>query len=95
MFYLCVMPVISMFYGIVIMMFYMDNKKHKHPHIHAGYQGKMSVFAIPSGKLLAGSIPANKRKLVEAWIEIHNAELMKDWELAVNGTKPNKIQPLK
>ena len=89
------MPVISTFYGIVIMMFYMDNKKHKLPHIHVSCQGKLSVFAIPSGRLLEGKIPANKRKLVEAWIEIHAVELMADWSLAVGGSKPYKIEPLK
>ena len=88
------MPVISMFYGMVIMMFYMDNKEHKLPHIHVRCQGEKSVFEIPSGRLLAGKIPSNKRKLVEAWIEIHQIELMKDWELSVSGTKPNKIKPL-
>lgn len=89
------MPVISMFYGIVIMMYYMDKKQHKLPHIHVSYQDVESVFAIPSGKLLEGKIPVNKRKLVEAWIEIHREELMADWELAVHGMKPYKIEPLK
>ena len=89
------MPVIARFYGIIVMMFFMDNKKHNLPHIHARYQGKTSVFEIPSGKLLAGEIPANKRKLVEAWIEIHSDELMADWKLAMNGGTPKKIKPLK
>lgn len=31
------MPTISMFYGIIIYMFFYDNKKHKLPHIHASY----------------------------------------------------------
>ena len=84
-----------MFYGIVVMMYYMDKQRHKLPHIHVGYQGVEAVFAIPTGKLLEGKIPANKRKLVEAWIEIHREELMDDWELAVNGVKPYKIKPLK
>ena len=88
------MPIISMFYGMVIMMFYMDNKEHKLPHIHVKYKDEKSVFEIPSGKLLSGKIPSNKRKLVEAWIEIHRIELMKDWELAVSGAKPSKIKPL-
>ena len=33
--------------------------------------------------------------LVQAWIEIHKEDLMEDWELAVNGKKPFKIEPLK
>ncbi len=89
------MPVISMFYGIVILMYYMDKGKHKLPHIHVRYQDDEAVFAIPSGKLLEGAIPINKRKLVEAWIEIHGDDLVADWHLAVNGKKPFKIKPLK
>jgi len=31
------MPTISLFYGIIIYMYYFDNKEHKMPHIHANY----------------------------------------------------------
>ena len=34
-------------------------------------------------------------KLVEAWIEIHQDELMADWNLAVEGQQLFKIDPLK
>lgn len=37
------MPTISMFFGILIRMFYMDIDKHKLPHIHAEYQGATAV----------------------------------------------------
>lgn len=40
------MPTISMFFGIIIRMFYRDNKQHSLPHIHAEYQGDVAVFAI-------------------------------------------------
>ena len=60
------MPTISMFYGILIRMFFHDNKKHNLPHIHADYQGEIGVYSIHDGKLLAGSLPQNKQKLVIA-----------------------------
>lgn len=88
------MPTISMFYGILIRMFFRDIEKHHSPHIHADYQGKVAVYSIPNGEVLAGSIPANKHKLVVAWIEIHREDLMADWELAVNGKKPFPIKGL-
>jgi len=88
------MPTISMFYGILIRMFFMDIEKHKLPHIHADYQGEISVYSIIDGELLAGKLPANKHKLVVAWIEIHKDELLADWELAVNGKTPFKIKGL-
>jgi len=29
------MPAISMFYGIVVSLYFMDNRRHQRPHIHA------------------------------------------------------------
>lgn len=88
------MPTISMFYGIIIRMFYRDNKQHHLPHIHAEFQGDVIVFAIEDGSVLDGSLPNSKRKLVEAWIEIHRDELLADWQLAVEGETVFKIKGL-
>lgn len=89
------MPVISMFYGIVISMYYAESKRHKKPHIHVKYQGQEAVVAIPDGEILEGSIKANRMKLVQAWIEIHKEDLMTDWELAVSGQPVFNIEPLR
>ncbi len=89
------MAIISMFYGIIISMYYFDNKQHKVPHIHVKYQGEEAVFSILDGKILEGNMKTNKKKLVEAWILIHEDELMADWELAINGEEIFKIDPLK
>jgi len=89
------MPVISMFYGIIISMYYFNNRQHKLPHIHVKYQDQEAIFSIPDGELIGGELRTNKSKLVEAWIEIHKEELMADWELAVNGQEIFKIDPLK
>lgn len=88
------MPTISMFYGILIKMFFKDTEKHKLPHIHAEYQGDVGVYSILDGALLAGGLPANKHKLVVAWIEIHKDDLQADWSLAVEGKKPFPIKGL-
>jgi Domain of unknown function (DUF4160) len=88
------MPTISMFYGILIRMFFRDIERHHLPHIHADYQGKVAVYSILDGELLAGSLPSNKHKLVVAWIEIHKDDLIADWDLAVVGKKPFPIKGL-
>ena len=88
------MPTISMFYGILIRMFFHDTKKHSLPHIHADYQGQVAVYAITDGAVLAGELPPAKHKLVVAWIEIHQEDLMADWELAVSGQHPLPIRGL-
>lgn len=89
------MPAISMFYGIIVYMYFLDNKQHKTPHIHAKYQEHEAVVSIPDGSTLEGSLPASKMKLLEAWIELHKDELIADWELASSGQHPFKIEPLR
>ena len=76
-------------------MYYFDNQQHNTPHIHVIYQDNEAVIEIPSGNLLAGQLPPAKMKLVIAWIEIHQDELMADWQLALNGDQVFKIDPIK
>ncbi len=89
------MPVISLFYGLIVSMYYLDNKQHNLPHIHVKYNELEAVFTIPDGNLLEGSLPNNKIKLVKAWIEIHQEDLMADWSLAIQGMPIFKIEPLR
>ena len=58
----------------------------------AEYQ--VAVFTIEDGSILDGSLPNSKRKLVEAWIEIHRDELLANWQLAVEGATVFKIKGL-
>ncbi|HTG16781.1 MAG TPA: DUF4160 domain-containing protein, partial [Blastocatellia bacterium] len=87
--------VISMFYGVIVLMYYFDNKKHQRPHIHVEYSDDEAVVSIPDGGVIEGSLRTAKLKLVQAWIEIHQDELMADWRPAVNGQPVFKIEPLK
>ena len=89
------MAVISMFYGIIISLYFFDTRKHHVPHIHVKYQDQEAVIAISSGEMIEGDLKANRLKLVQAWIEIHQDELMADWELASQGQPVFKIDPLK
>jgi len=89
------MPVISMFYGIIVSLYFMDNQRHKRPHIHAKYQDAEAVIAIPDGEVLEGALPPGKMRLVLAWVEIHRDELLADWQLAAGGQHPFKIEPLR
>ncbi len=69
--------------------------QHNLPHIHVRYQDKKAVIDIQDGIDLDGDFPAKQMKLVQAWIEIHKEELMADWDLAISGEHPYKIEPLK
>lgn len=89
------MPAISMFYGIIVYIYFMDNKQHRVPHLHAKYQDHDVVVSIPDGEVLDGDLPRSKMRLLLAWIELHKDELQADWELAVSGEQPFKIEPLR
>jgi len=89
------MPTISMFFGILILMYFYDDKKHNVPHIHAEFAEYQASIAIQDGSLLSGELPAGKMKLVQAWIEIHKEDLLANWKLAVAGEPVFKIDPLK
>ena len=68
---------------------------HKSPHIHVEYQDSTAVLKIPDGELLSGDFPSKKLRMVQAWIAIHEEELMADWTLAVRGEPVFKIDPLR
>jgi hypothetical protein len=88
------MPTISMFYGIIIRMYFAP-KEHNPPHIHAYYQEFKATFDVVSGELISGNFPPKQLKLVVAWIALHAEELMADWNLCQNGEEPFKIEPLR
>ena len=88
------MPIISMFYGVVVYMYFYDVQKHSKPHIHVEYAEFTAVLSIEDGDNLEGELPRNKMKLVQAWLEIHREAVLADWSLAVRGLPPQKIRPL-
>ena len=88
------MPTLSMFFGIIVRMYMERDSKHNIPHIHALYSGQEVVVTF-DGTVLEGSFPANKMKLILAWIEIHRDELQANWQLLLDGETTFKIEPLK
>ncbi len=89
------MPTISMFYGILVAIMFADDERHNLPHIHVRYAEDKASIAIEDGRVLAGNFPPKQLKMVQAWIEIHKDELFADWELAVAGEQPFRIEPLR
>ncbi|MDD4929743.1 MAG: DUF4160 domain-containing protein [Gallionella sp.] len=89
------MPTISMFYGIIISMFFEIKEKHHLPHIHVRYQNFKISLAIEDGMPLAGELPARQLRMVQVWVDLHREELLADWELAKEGVEPFRIDPLK
>lgn len=88
------MPVISMFFGIIIRMYAEANERHHKPHIHAEYSGQEVVITL-DGEVLHGKLPPNKLDMLNVWMRIHREDLEANWALATNGEPPMKIDPLR
>ena|GEM_PF-943720 len=58
------MPIISMFYGIIIRMYLLDSKHHNLPHIHAKYAKFEASVGIDDGEILAGKLPRKQLRRV-------------------------------
>lgn len=84
------MPTISMFYGIVIRMYWND---HMPPHFHALYQDYKASFDF-EGNLREGEMPPKQCKLIAAWAVIHMEELRANWILAESKETLYRIDPL-
>ena len=84
------MPTISMFYGIVIRMYYDD---HNPPHFHAFYGDYKAIFSF-DGEIIEGTMSSSKKKLIIAWTLIHKEELIANWQLAKNSEILYNINPL-
>ena len=85
------MPVISVFFGIVIRMFY---REHGLPHFHAEYQGQQGTFTL-EGNPLAGTLQSRTAvRLIREWTTAHRPELEANWNRLKAGEPLERIAPL-
>ena len=85
------MPEISKFYGIAIYMYISD---HYPPHFHVAYNEYECWITIKDG-IITGSLPKRAVRLVYEWMEMHEQELLDNWERLQNSESPVKIEPLR
>ena len=84
------MPEIPRFLGIVIGMFY---EEHGVPHFHAAY-GEDEIYVEVRSRAVHGSFPRRALRHVLEWTELHEAELLENWDLARQREPLNRITPL-
>ncbi len=88
------MPELSRFYGIIIRMYLEVGTPHHVPHFHAYYQNEVGIYSLDPVELIAGTLPKRQQRLVEAWAELHQSELLASWERLQAGREPLPIAPL-
>ena len=86
------MPLICEFFGIKIYMYW---NEHFPPHFHAEYGEYLVLVDIMNVSVLKGVFPGKQLKLVLAWCELHQNELIQNWEAAMNHEEIIKIDPLR
>jgi hypothetical protein len=87
-------PELCRFFGIIIRMFVEVQSSHHTAHFHVYYQEHVAVYGIEPVEMLAGALPKRQQRLVEAWAELHQAELLADWDRLQTGRKALPIAPL-
>jgi len=87
------MPTISMFYGIIIRMYFAPSE-HNPPHFHAYYNEYKASFCLDTFEVTDGKLPRKQIRLVQAWAELHVDELNANWKLVMSGESVYKIEPL-
>ena len=85
------MPQISRFYGIIILMNFMD---HLPPHFHAWYNEYKITVNIEDGEV-NGTMPARALRLILEWWELNKETLSETWNDACSGVPLRTIEPLK
>ena len=85
------MPEISRFFGIVIKMFFDD---HNPPHFHAEYGERRAIIDIRNLSVFSGRLPPRALGLVIEWANLHQQQLLDNWQRAQLGENPAKIEPL-
>lgn len=89
------MPELSRFFGIIIRMYREAGERYHTPIFHAYYEEDSAIFSIEPIEMARGMLSKRQRRLVEAWAELHQQELMIDWERLQSGRPTLPIEPLK
>lgn len=69
---------------------YFDDRHH--PHFHAYYAEQAALFTIDPPALYEGSMERRQQNIILGWAEVHQQELLDNWEKARSGLPMTKIQ---
>jgi hypothetical protein len=72
----------------------MFGNEHAPPHFHAKYGEHQATIDIRMLELSEGFLPRRAKNLVLDWAELHQSELISNWDLCRENQHPNKIKPL-
>lgn len=88
------MSFVCMFFGIIIRMYWLNDKNRQPPRFFAYYGDQEAAFSL-TGELLTGTFPKKQAALVRAWAIIHEDELQAEWKISQSSDEIFRIAPLR
>ena len=85
------MPTVSVFYGIVVMMFH---NEHPPPHFHVRLAEHRARVAIAGGEVVDGGLSPRAARMIREWADLHREELDENWRRAEELQPLARIEPL-
>ncbi|MBF0201900.1 MAG: DUF4160 domain-containing protein [Desulfamplus sp.] len=85
------MPIVSRFFGILIALYWED---HAPPHFHAKYSEDEAMIDIRSGEVIRGSMPRRALSMINEWRQLHESDLLSNWENSQKRKPLSYIDPL-
>jgi hypothetical protein len=85
-------PTISRFFGLTVAMYFDD---HGHPHFHVRHAEGAAKIRIDVVEVIDSSLPTRQLRISLARAELHQLELLENWERARTGETLNEIEPLR
>jgi hypothetical protein len=86
------MPTISRFFGLTITMYFDD---HDPAHFHARHGEGEAKVRVDTVEVIDSNLGRRQLRLALAWAELHQEELMDNWQRARRGETLNPIEPLR
>jgi len=85
------MPVISVFFGIVIRMYF---REHEPKHFHAEHQAQEGKFDFYGNQILGNITSRNALGLIQQWAQLNREALEVNWAKILSGQPLDRIPPL-
>lgn len=68
---------------------------HAPPHFHATYGEFTAIVDIRALAVIKGDLPRRACELVLDWAELHQDELLRNWDRCRQHASPHAIEPLR
>jgi hypothetical protein len=88
---LAAVPVVSIFFGIVIRMYF---REHEPKHFHAEHQSQEGKFDFDGNQFVGNITSRNALGLIRQWAQINRAALETNWSKIQAGQPLDRIPPL-